>query len=61
VPDRSTIKGKRDYCILALLVGCALRCSELAALKIEDIQLAPASTSLNKSPHYLLDFAHLFF
>jgi site-specific recombinase XerD len=25
VPDRSTIKGKRDYVILALLLGCALR------------------------------------
>jgi site-specific recombinase XerC len=23
VPDRSTVKGKRDYAILALLVGCA--------------------------------------
>jgi site-specific recombinase XerD len=23
VPDRSTIKGKRDCCILALLVGCS--------------------------------------
>ena len=44
VPDRSTIKGKHDYCILALSVECALRRSELAALKIEDIQLAPAST-----------------
>ena len=39
IPDRSTIKGKRDYCILSLLVGCALRRSELAALKIDDIQL----------------------
>jgi len=39
VPDGSTMKGKRDYCILALLVGCALRRSELATLKIEDIQL----------------------
>jgi integrase len=38
VPDRSTIKGKRDYCILALLVGCALRRRELAVLKLEDIQ-----------------------
>lgn len=38
VPDRSTIKGKRDYYILALLVGCALRRRELAALKLEDIQ-----------------------
>ena len=39
LPDRSTIKGKRDYCILSLLVGCALRRSELAALKVDDIQL----------------------
>jgi integrase len=39
VPDRSKIKGKRDYVILALLVGCALRRQELASLKIEDIQL----------------------
>jgi integrase len=39
VPDRSTFKGKRDYVILALLVGCALRRKELASLYIEDIQL----------------------
>jgi integrase len=39
VPDRSTLKGKRDYVIIALLVGCALRRRELATLKIEDIQL----------------------
>src|SRR6267378_3521914 len=39
VPDRSTLKGKRDYAIIALLVGCALRRRELASLKIEDIQL----------------------
>src|ERR1700722_19095079 len=32
VPDRSTLKGKRDYVILALLVGCALRRRELASL-----------------------------
>jgi site-specific recombinase XerD len=37
VPDRSTLKGKRDYVILALLVGCALR-SELAELDVETIQ-----------------------
>jgi len=36
VPDRSTLKGKRDYVIIALLVGCALRRRELAT---EDIQL----------------------
>jgi integrase len=39
VPDRSTLKGKRDYVIIALLVGCALRRQELATLKIEDIRL----------------------
>ena len=38
-PDRSTMKGKRDYVILALLVGCALRRNELALLEIETIQL----------------------
>jgi site-specific recombinase XerD len=39
VPDRSTLKGKRDYVILALLVGCALRRQELATLEVETIQL----------------------
>jgi site-specific recombinase XerD len=36
VPVRSTLKGKRDYVILALLVGCALRRHELANLYIEE-------------------------
>jgi integrase len=39
VPDRSKIKGERDYAILALLLGCALRRQELASLDIDDIQL----------------------
>ena len=39
VPDRETLKGKRDASILALLVGCALRRAELAALRVEDVQL----------------------
>jgi site-specific recombinase XerD len=38
VPDRSTLKGKRDYVILALLVGCALRPNELAELDVATIQ-----------------------
>jgi len=38
VPDRSTLKGKRNYVILALLVGCALRRNELAELDVETIQ-----------------------
>ena len=39
MPDRSILKGKRNYVIIALLVGCALRRQELASLTIEDIQL----------------------
>jgi site-specific recombinase XerC len=39
VPDRSTVKGKRDYAILALLVGCALRRQELAELDVDKIQM----------------------
>jgi integrase len=39
VPDRSTLKGKRDYVILALLLGCALRRTELAELAVSTIQL----------------------
>jgi integrase len=38
VPDRTTLKGKRDYVILALLVGCALRRNELAELDVATIQ-----------------------
>lgn len=38
VPDRSTLKGKRDYVIMALLVGCALRRQELASLDIANVQ-----------------------
>ena len=39
IPNRSTLKGKRDYCILAMLVGCALRRRELADLEVEEIPL----------------------
>ncbi len=39
VPDRSSLKGKRDYVIVALLVGCALRRTELAELEVSTIQL----------------------
>lgn len=39
VPDRSTLKGKRDYAILAVLVGCALRRDELATLEVETLQM----------------------
>ena len=39
VPDRATLKGKRDFVILALLVGCALRRQELASLEVETLQM----------------------
>jgi integrase len=39
VPDRARLKGLRDACILALLLGCALRRAELAALTFEHIQM----------------------
>lgn len=39
VPNRTTLKGKRDYVVLALLVGCALRRQELASLYIDTIQM----------------------
>jgi integrase len=38
VPDRSKLKGKRDYVILSLLVACALRRTELAELDVATIQ-----------------------
>ena len=39
VPDRDTLKGKRDYSILALLVGCGLRRAELAVLGVEILEM----------------------
>jgi site-specific recombinase XerC len=39
VPDRSKIKGKRDYAILALLLGCALRRQELSNLDVDGIEM----------------------
>lgn len=39
VLDTSTLKGKRNYVILALLVGCVLRRNELAELDVVTIQL----------------------
>lgn len=38
VPDRKTRLGCRNYCMLAILLGCALRVSEVAALDKRAIQ-----------------------
>jgi site-specific recombinase XerD len=37
-PNADAMRGKRDRAIIAILVGCGLRRSELAELKLEDIQ-----------------------
>lgn len=37
-PSPSTLKGKRDRAILALLIGCGLRRAELLRLNVDDLQ-----------------------
>ena len=38
LPDPSTLKGKRDRALLALMIGCGLRRNEAAGLSFECIQ-----------------------
>jgi integrase len=37
--DRSSLRGKRNYAMLALLIGCGLRRGELLGLRLDSIQL----------------------
>ena len=36
--NETSIRGKRDYATLAILLGCGLRRGELTALRVEDIE-----------------------
>ncbi len=38
IGDRGSLRGKRDYAMIAMLVGCGLRRSELLALRVDSIQ-----------------------
>lgn len=37
-PDGASLRARRDYVTLAILLGCGLRRAELTALRIENIQ-----------------------
>src|SRR6266851_5736679 len=39
VTDRASLRGKRDYAMIAMLIGCGLRRGELLALRVDSIQL----------------------
>jgi integrase len=36
--DQVTVGGKRDYAMVAVLLGCGLRRAELAAVQVKDVQ-----------------------
>ena len=39
IPDSDSVKGKRDRAVLAVLIGCGLRRSEVAAVSIEQFRI----------------------
>jgi integrase len=36
--DRTSVRGKRDYAMVAVLLGCGLRRAEVAAAQVQDLQ-----------------------
>jgi integrase len=50
VPDITTTKGLRDRAIIAVLLGCALRRSEVAALTMSHIQQRSRCTGVCRRP-----------
>src|SRR6516162_2588039 len=39
VTDRASLRGRRDYAMMAMLIGCGLRRGELLALRVDSIQV----------------------
>lgn len=46
LPDRSTIAGQRDACVLALLLGCGLRREEACGLDVSQLVDGPGGLVL---------------
>lgn len=42
-PDKTTRSGRRDHALLVLGAQTGLRCSELAGLRIQDVELGPGA------------------
>jgi integrase/recombinase XerC len=51
VPDRNTLKGKRDYALLRLLWDNALRRSEISLASIKDLDLDGERSAFGIAPH----------
>jgi site-specific recombinase XerD len=49
VPDRSTLRGKRVYVLLDMLVGCALRREELAGFDVDNHPVAGRAVGAGRS------------
>ncbi|HBU11876.1 MAG TPA: hypothetical protein DEB31_03875 [Clostridiales bacterium] len=48
-PDRSTVKGKRDYLVLLLIMQLGLRADEIIQIQLDDISLEKGELSIRKT------------
>lgn len=53
-PDRTTIAGKRDACVLALLLGCGLRRAEVCSVEIAQFRTVEVEVNGTKTEKLLL-------